>query len=77
MEAVERKERIKAILQQHGNYGWLTARGSVTLLNNGIEFAATYFVMLLTLFFAGPGRYTSADYWIARRLNEHSGRSSP
>lgn len=77
MEAVERKDRIKEILQQHGNYSWLTARGSVTVLNNGIEFAATYFVMLLTLFFAGGGRYVSVDYWIKQRLDGVEGSYAP
>ncbi len=66
MEAVERKEAIKSILKEHGNYSWLTGRGSVTILNNGIEFAATYFVMLLSLLFTGGGRYVSADYWIGQ-----------
>ena len=66
MEAVPRKARIISILQEHGNYPWLTGRGSVTILNNGIEFAAMYFVMLLSLFFTGGGRYTSIDYWLAR-----------
>lgn len=65
-EAVPRKARIISILREHGNYGWLTGRGSVTILNNGIEFAAMYFVMLLSLFFTGGGRYTSIDYWLAR-----------
>jgi putative oxidoreductase len=37
------------------------------VLNNGIEFAATYFIMLLALFFLGGGKYISADYWIARK----------
>jgi uncharacterized membrane protein YphA (DoxX/SURF4 family) len=54
-------------LQTHGNYGWLTEHGSVVILNNGIEFAATYFVMLLVLFFYGAGRYVSADHWIKQR----------
>jgi len=66
-EAVERKYQLKAILMQHGDYAWLTARGPVTILNNGIEFAATYFIMLLTLFFCGGGRYVSLDYWLAKR----------
>ncbi|WP_317930968.1 DoxX family protein [Halioxenophilus sp. WMMB6] len=66
VEAVERKERIKSILREHGNYGWLTGRGPVTILNNGIEFAATYFIMLFTLLCFGGGRYLSFDYWIAR-----------
>lgn len=66
--AIERLQRAKSILQEHGNYGWLTEHGNFVVLNNGIEFAATYFVMLLALFFLGGGRYLSSDYWIATRL---------
>lgn len=66
MEAASRKARIISILKEHGDYRWLTGRGSVTILNNGIEFAAMYFVMLLSLFCTGGGRYTSIDYWLAR-----------
>ena len=43
LESAERLERAKGILQEHGNYSWLTGRGSLVVLNNGIEFAATYF----------------------------------
>lgn len=64
--AIERLERGREILQQHGDYSWLTENGSFVILNNGIEFAATYFIMLLTLFFIGAGRYVSLDHWIAR-----------
>lgn len=67
LESVERLDHAKAILQEHGNYDWLTGRGSIVVLNNGIEFAATYFVMLLSLFFTGGGRYTSVDHLIAQR----------
>ena len=66
--AMERLSRAKEILQQYGNYDWLTEHGNFVVLNNGIEFAATYFIMLLTLFFIGGGRYLSLDYWIARSL---------
>ena len=70
-EAQERKQAAIAILREHGNYRWLTGRGSVTLLNNGIEFAAMYFVMLLSLLCTGGGRFTSLDdaiaRWLARR----------
>ena len=66
MEAVERKDAVKSILKEHGNYSWLTGRGSVTILNNGIEFAATYFIMLLSLMFTGGGRYVSVDYWLCK-----------
>ncbi len=66
--ANERKEMAKNILREHGNYRWLTETGSITILKNGIEFAATYFIMLLVLFFTGAGRYFSLDYWVTRGL---------
>jgi len=66
IDAIPRKAKVIEILKEHGNYSWLTGRGPVTVLNNGIEFAATYFVMLLTLLFTGGGRYTSLDYLLAR-----------
>ena len=44
-----------------------TENGSFVVLNNGIEFAATYFIMCLALFFIGGGRYVSLDYWIRKR----------
>lgn len=68
-EAIERLDRAKNILQEHGNYSWLTEHGNFVVLNNGIEFAATYFVMLLALFFIGGGRYLSIDYWLARQAD--------
>ena len=64
--AIERLDRAKEILQTHGNYEWLTENGSFVVLNNGIEFAATYFIMLLVLFFIGAGRYISMDYWVRK-----------
>ena len=64
--AIERLDAARGILQQHGNYSWLTENGNFVVLNNGIEFAATYFIMILALFFTGAGRYFSVDYWIAR-----------
>jgi len=66
MEAAPRKSRALEILAEHGDYAWLTARGSITILNNGIEFAATYLVMLLSLLFTGAGRYVSVDHWLWR-----------
>jgi putative oxidoreductase len=65
--AMERLEQAKSILQQYGDYAWLTEKGNFVVLNNGIEFAATYFIMLLILFFMGGGRYVSADYWLSRK----------
>jgi uncharacterized membrane protein YphA (DoxX/SURF4 family) len=66
--AMERLERGRAILQEHGNYDWLTGSGSFVISNNGIEWAATYFAMLLVLFFIGAGKYLSIDYWVAARF---------
>lgn len=60
----ERKSKAVAILKQHGNYKWLTEHGNITILKNGIEYAAIYFMMLLVLFFIGAGRFFSIDYWL-------------
>jgi uncharacterized membrane protein YphA (DoxX/SURF4 family) len=76
MEAAERKSAAISILKEHGNYAWLTGRGSITILNNGIEFAATYLIMLVSLLFTGGGRYTSIDYWIGQRFSGSSSKSA-
>ena len=68
MGAIDRLDRAKDILREHGNYSWLTENGSLVILNNGIEFAATYFIMLLALLVIGGGKYVSADYWIAKKF---------
>ena len=65
--AIERLDKARELLKQHGDYVWLTSHGDFVVLNNGIEFAATYFVMLLTLFFLGGGRWVSVDDWLRRR----------
>lgn len=67
LEAGDKLAKAKEILQEHGNYDWLTSSGNFAVLNNGIEFAITYFIMLLALFTLGGGRYTSLDYFIAKR----------
>lgn len=69
MRSAEKLQVANTLLQEHGNYDWLTSSGNLVILNNGIEFAATYFVMLLSLFFTGGGRYTSLDYYLTRRLS--------
>jgi uncharacterized membrane protein YphA (DoxX/SURF4 family) len=66
--AIQRLDMVKSLLKEHGNYEWLTENGSVVILNNGIEFAATYFIMLLVLFFIGGGKFVSVDYWIKRKF---------
>lgn len=67
--AVERLDKAKDILKEHGNYSWLTENGSFVVLNNGIEFAATYFVMLLALFYLGAGKL-SVDHFIAKSFRK-------
>lgn len=66
--AQQRKEVATAILSEHGNINWLTETGSFTILKNGIEFAATYFIMLLVLFFYGAGK-ASADHIISKKMH--------
>jgi uncharacterized membrane protein YphA (DoxX/SURF4 family) len=71
LDSAEQLAKAKEILQTHGNYNWLTSNGRIVILNNGIEFAATYCVMLLTLLFTGGGRYVSLDDWINRYVRAH------
>ena len=66
--AVERRTMARNLLRQHGNYDWLTETGPITILKNGIEFAATYFIMLLSLFLTGAGRL-SVDHLVSRNLS--------
>ncbi len=63
-DVASRLEAGRSILQEHGNYEWLTGKGSFVILQNGIEFAATYFIMLFSLFITGGGKYFSIDYWL-------------
>ena len=56
----------KELLQEHGNYDWLTETGGFVILNNGIEFGVTYLIMLLSLLFTGGGRYVSLDYFMMK-----------
>ena len=56
----------KDLLREHGNYSYLTEAGNFVILNNGIEFAITYMLMLFSLLFTGGGRYVSVDYYLSR-----------
>ena len=67
-ETANRLGIMKEILEENGNTEWLYEKGNIVVLNNGIEFSATYFIMLLALFFIGAGRYTSVDYFLSRKL---------
>ena len=66
MSAPEKLTVAKELLQEQGNYEWLSSSGKFVVLNNGIEFAMTYFIMLLSLFFTGGGKFTSVDYFLAK-----------
>ena len=65
-EIAVRLGAAREILMEHGNYSWLTEKGKFVILNNGVEFAVTYLIMLAVLFFTGGGRYTSVDYYLSQ-----------
>ncbi len=69
ISASEQLAKGRELLETYGHYDWLTENGRFVILNNGIEFAATYFIMLLVLLFTGGGRYISIDYWLKKRLS--------
>ena len=73
--AVQRLDEARAVLKQHADYAWLTEHGSLAILNNGVEFSVTYFIMLLVLFFIGAGRYVSLDYWFLQAFGRSSSGS--
>ncbi|MBW8183761.1 HvfX family Cu-binding RiPP maturation protein [Shewanella nanhaiensis] len=70
LAAGDKLSAAKTLLQENGNYEWLTSSGNFVVLNNGIEFAITYLFMLLALLFMGGGRFTSLDYYIAKAVNK-------
>ncbi len=70
--AIDRLDKAKDLLKANGNYEWLTETGNFVVSNNGIEWAATYFIMLLALFFTGAGKL-SVDHLIAARFSRSSG----
>ncbi|AZC84015.1 DoxX family protein [Pseudomonas chlororaphis] len=73
LSAGPKLEQAKQILEKHGNYAWLTSSGHFAIINNGIEFAVIYLIMLLSLFFSGAGYWFSVDYWIARVMRSPTG----
>lgn len=72
MAAPEKLAAAKSLLQEHGHYDWLTSSGNFVVVNNGIEFAATYFIMLLVLFIYGGGRFFSVDYYVNKAMRSKS-----
>ena len=65
----QRLEGFMSWLEQNypKRHSFVTAHGDLVVLNNGVEFAVTYSLMLLVLLTRGAGKYLSLDYWI-----EHS-----
>jgi len=70
MQAAANLDSIRALVREHGDYDALTSSGSIVILNNGVEFAVTYALMLLALMVSGGGRYVSLDYFWARWLRK-------
>jgi uncharacterized membrane protein YphA (DoxX/SURF4 family) len=66
--AIDRLDKARELLKEHGNYEWLTETGNLIISNNGVEWAVTYFIMLLALFFIGSGKYVSVDYYIGKSV---------
>lgn len=65
-DAGERLDRMRSLIEAHGYPDYLYETGKPVILNNGIEFSAIYFAMLLSLLFTGGGRFTSVDYFIKK-----------
>ncbi|MEC7285121.1 MAG: DoxX family protein [Pseudomonadota bacterium] len=72
MAAPEKISAAKSLLQEHGHYDWLTSSGNFVVLNNGIEFASNYFIMLLVLFIYGGGRFFSVDFYVNKAMRSKS-----
>lgn len=64
----QRLNEVKHLIKNSENPDWVTEKGSVVILNNGIEFSVIYFILLLSLFFSGGGRFVSLDYWFKKAL---------
>lgn len=63
LESADKLQTARELLQEHGHYEWLTSSGKFVVLNNGIEFAVTYLIMLMGLIALGSGKWVSLDFW--------------
>ena len=72
IDAAARLDEIKTIVKENGDWRRLSGSGSIVKLNNGIEFTAMYFMMLLSLAIIGGGRLLSLDYFVILRLRKKS-----
>ena len=68
LSSTDKLSAARAILKEHGDYEWLSSSGKFVILNNGIEFATTYLIMLLALIATGAGHYLSMDYWLHKKF---------
>jgi len=68
-EVASRVGKAKEILKEFANYDWITAKGSLVVLQNGMEFVVTYIAMLLSLIFTGPGKI-SVDAIIESKMKK-------
>jgi uncharacterized membrane protein YphA (DoxX/SURF4 family) len=71
-ETAEASVRLQDFMQWLTHYfpnraAHITQLGDLAVIQNGVEHAVTYFIMVLALFFMGGGKYVSLDYWIARK----------
>lgn len=66
--SADKLARIRELVDMQQDADWLTESGPVVILNNGIEFAVTYGVMLLALMAMGGGRGVSVDWLLLRWL---------
>lgn len=73
LASADKLERIRELLDSQADADWLSASGPVVILNNGIEFAATYAIMLLALLAMGGGRWVSVDDWLLRWARPRQG----
>ncbi len=63
-QAAERLAKMRELIEENGYPEWLYEKGNIVILNNGIEFATTYFILLLALILIGAGRFTSLDHYL-------------
>lgn len=63
-QAQERLVMAKKILAEHGDMGYLTQFGDFAIIQNGMEFAITYLIMLMVLVVHGAGRASIDALWV-------------
>ncbi|MFT6372751.1 MAG: hypothetical protein ACJAZT_001505 [Gammaproteobacteria bacterium] len=64
LDAADKRAYVRELVQ--ADDAFFTSSRKLVILNNGIEFSTTYFIMLFALFFGGAGRYVSINYWMQK-----------